>query len=170
MMNLYHYAPLKNVVFKNGLSAVSRMSSELKKYAKRVGSNKNEDIITWLEGTFPGRSRAISVLTEPVQLQGNDPMLKKWVNQKELIAIDFDKLLKDGLIESVWCKRASDANGLNEKIVQIQPEEIDFSPLPWHLCSKKKGLFFGVIPHYFLVIKGGIIPPKYLKSVSPIKD
>ena len=90
-------------------------------------------------------------------------MLKKWLDQKDLIEIDFDALLRDDLVESVWCKSGSDASGTHETIIQIQPDEIDLSSLPWHLCSHEKGLFFGVIRHYFLVMKKGTIPSKYLK-------
>ena len=116
-----------------------------------------------MEGTFQGRSRAISVLTEPVHFQGNDPMLKEWVDMMDLLEVDFDALAKDGLIESIWCKEGSDASGTNENIRKISTDEIDCSLLPWHLCSKEKGLFFGVIRHYFLVMKDGVIPAKYIR-------
>ena len=166
-MKLYHYIPKENNVSRTGVLSVFQIPQELLKYGGRVGSNEPDKIKSWLEKTFPGRSRAISVLTEPVRWQGNDPMLKEWIDQKELIEIDFDNLLKDGLIESIWCKSASDADGKNEKFIQVKPNEIDLSPLPWEKCSTAKGLFFGVIRHYFLVMKEGIIPPKYIRSVLP---
>ena len=72
---------------KDGLLSISKGPKDLRAYAHRAGSENKDDIIAWLEKTFPGRSRAISVLTEPVKWQGNDPMLKEWVAQKELIAI-----------------------------------------------------------------------------------
>ena len=145
--------------------SVSQVPDELLKYGKRVGSNDPKKICLWLDKTFPGRTRAISVLTEPVVWNGNDPMLKEWVNQNDLLEVDFDGLLKDGFVESIWCKNGSKADGTDEKIYQVTPDKISFSPLPWHLCSKEKGLFFGVIRHYFLVMKGGVIPPKYLMRV-----
>ncbi|MGN0919598.1 MAG: hypothetical protein ACI4OR_02420, partial [Alphaproteobacteria bacterium] len=142
-----------------------KLPNELLKYEKRFGADEPDKISVCLEKTFLGRSRAISVLTEPVKWQGNDPMLKEWVDQKELLVIDFDGLIKDGLIESIWCKNGSKADGTDEKIFQIEPSQIDFLPLPWHLCSKEKGLFFAVVRHYFLVMKDGIIPPKYIRKI-----
>ena len=48
-------------------------------------------IIAWLEQTSPGRNRAISVLTEPIQWRGNDPMLKAWVDLLKLTLIDYEQ-------------------------------------------------------------------------------
>ena len=164
-MKLYTYVPKESDVLKSGVLSVSKLPEELLKYGKRLGTNDSAKISEWLEKTFPGRRCAVSVLTEPVEWKGNDPMLKEWVEQKKLVAIDFDELLKKGLIASIWCKNGAKADGTDEKIFQITSNEIDFSPLPWHLCSKEKGLFFSVIRHYFLVMKGGVIPPKYIKEV-----
>ena len=163
-MRVYTNVPKGSDVLKSGILSVSRLPNELLKYEKRVGSNDSQIIVAWLEKTFPGRTRAISVLTEPVRTQGNDPLLKEWVDQKDLIEIDFDGLLQNDLIESIWCKKSSKADGTDEKIIQIQPNEIDFSPLSWDLCSKEKGLFFGVVRHYFLVMEKGCIPSKYLSQ------
>lgn len=68
-MQLYHYAPLKNTVLTEGLLSVSRISTDLKAYAHRAGSEDRQEILNWLDNTFPGRSRAISVLTEPIKWQ-----------------------------------------------------------------------------------------------------
>jgi hypothetical protein len=165
-MKLYHYVPKDSDFVNEGILSVSQIPEETLKYSKRVGSDDPKVILDWLEKTFPGRIRSISVLTEPVCWQGNDPMLRKWVDQKRLIEIDFDELLKEGGVESVWLKNGSEANGKDEKIIRIQYDQIDFSPLPWHACSKEEGLFFGVIRHYFLVMKDGMIPPKYIKEIT----
>lgn len=164
-MKLYHYIPKDSDFVNEGILSVSQIPEEILKDGKRVGSDNPKVISDWLETTFTGRIRSISALTEPVCWQGNDPMLKEWVEQKRLMEVDFKNLLKDGLIESVWVKDGSTANGKNEKIIRIQYDQIDFSPLPWHLCSKEKGMFFGVIRHYFLVMKDGNIPPKYIKEI-----
>ena len=166
MMKLYHYVPKETKVMSVGILSVSKVPKELLKYGKRAGSEKPKEIISWLEGTFPGRSKAISVLTEPLKWKGNDPMLKEWVKTKKLISIDFSKLLKSGLIEAIWCKNGSNADGFNEQLYQIQPEQIDISSLPWEKCSQEKGLFFGVIRHYLLVMKNGFIPPEFLKEIK----
>ena len=162
-MKLYYYIPKGNNALTKGICSVSQLPKELLKYGKRLGTDDPKKILAWMEGTFRGRSRSISVLTEPVHFQGNDPMLKEWVDKMDLVEIDFDALVKEGQIESIWCKESSDANGTNENIRKISADKIDCSPLPWHLCSKGKGLFFGVIRHYFLVMKDGVISAKYLK-------
>lgn len=165
-MKVYTYVPKGSHVLKTGVLSVSQIPEEVLKYGKRLGTDDPKKILVWMEGTFAGRSRAISVLTEPVHWQGNDTMLKEWVDQMDLLEIDFDTLVKDGQIESIWCKEGSDANGTNENIRKISADEIDCSPLSWHLCSQKKGLFFGVIRHYFLVMKNGIIPSEYIKNID----
>jgi len=163
-MKLYHYIPKGNEALTKGIYSVSQLPEELLKYGKRLGTDDPKKILSWMEGTFAGRSRAISVLTEPVHWQGNDPMLKEWVDKMDLMEIDFDALAKDGKIESIWCKDGSAPEGTNENIRKINANEIDCSSLPWHLCSKEKGLFFGIIRHYFLVMKDGVIPAKYINK------
>jgi len=162
-MNLYHYVPENNDVSKVGILSASARPEELMKYANRAGSQNPEDILAWLEGTFEGRSRAVSVLTEPVQTEGTDPMLAKWVADKQVVCIDKNRLWQSGLVDSVWCKEGSLSGGKNERIYQVNIDQIDDSPLSWHLCSKEKGLFFGVVRHYFLVMKNGVIPPEFCR-------
>lgn len=160
-MQLYHYLPKDNNAHEVGILTLSKKPDEIKKYGKRLRTENIQEITAWLEKTFPGRTRAISVLTEPVQTKGTDPMLKEWVKTKELVCINYTPLLLDGLIESVWCKESSDSNGTEEKIHKIDPNDIDLTPLNWQKCSKEKGLFFGAVRHYLIVLKEGVIPPGY---------
>ena len=83
-MKLYHYIPKRNEALTKGIYSVSKLPEELLKYGKRLGTDDPKKILAWMEGTFRGRSRAISVLTEPVHWQGNDPMLKEWVDKMDL--------------------------------------------------------------------------------------
>ena len=161
-MKLYHYVPYHHTVKENGLLAVVYLPDELAKYGVRAQTKNPEGIIGWLEKTFIGRSRAISVLTEPIQGRHNHPMLKDWADKKVLVEIDFDRLLADNLVQSVWCKVGSDPKGEKEQFYQIRPDEIEKTPLAWEKCSPENG-FFGVVRHYFLVMKEGVIPPAYLK-------
>lgn len=165
-MILYHYATKKNTVLKDGLLSISHGTGNLKAYSKRANSDKKQDIISWLESTFSGRSRSISALTEPIRWQNNDPVLKQIVDQSELFSFDLDELIKDGLVESIWLKSESKAHGKDEKFEMISPNKIDFSPLSWDKVDACKGLIFGVIRHYLIVLKNGLIPPKYIKNVD----
>ena len=160
-MKLYHYAPKGNTVLKDGILCALKSSQNLKQYAARAGSEDTKEIEKWLESTFEGRSRSISVLTEPVRWQGNDPGLKTFAEEHNLFSFELNDLLKDGIVEAIWCKDGSDAQGKNEKFFKVLPEEIDTSPLPWHKVCFEKGLLFAVIRHYLLVLKNGVIEQKY---------
>ena len=105
-------------------------------------------------------------MTEPIQWQGNDEMLRVIAENNVLFSYDLDELLKDGIVEAVYCKDGSDAGGANENFAKISGDEIDFSPLPWHKCSREKGLLYAVIRHYLLVLKEGYIPAEYITQES----
>lgn len=160
-MKLYHYAPKGNTVLQDGILCAMKAPQDLKHYADRAGTKDKEGIRKWLESTFEGRSRSVSVLTDPVKWEGNDPNLKKWADL-DLFSFELDDLISNGVVEAIWCKDGSDSHGKNEKIFKVQPEDIDCSPLPWKKVCFEKGLFFAVIRHYFLVLKDGYIPPEYL--------
>lgn len=165
-IKLYHYVPKKNTVLKDGLLSISQGVGNLKVYAERAHSNKKTEILSWLESTFQGRSRSISGLTEPIRWQKNDPVLKQIVDKSILFSFDLSKLIQDGLVESIWLKLGSKAHGKHEKFVKISPDEIDLSPLPWKKVDASKGLIFGCIWHYLIVLKDGKIPPEYLHKES----
>ena len=163
-MKLYHYARKENTIMKDGLLSISKVDRPLRSYAHRAGSENKEDILKWLDSTFYGRSRAISCLTEQIKWQGNDPILKKLVDGSELFSFELNDLIKDGLVESIWCKNGSDAGGYNEKFYQVQPEEIDLSPLTWEKVDAAKDLLYAVVRHYLIVLKDGCIPAEYLRQ------
>ncbi len=162
MRRLYTYVPLENTVMQKGLMSPVLLDKELLKYGRRAGSEDKEKIAAWLDSTFEGRSRSVSCLTEPVHRQGNDVMLKDFVSSRVLFSYDVDRLVKDSVVERIYCKDGSGPGGFNETFVEVSLEEIDFAPLPWEKCSREKGLFFGVIRHYMLVLRDGLIPPEYL--------
>ena len=163
-MKLYHYAPKENSIMTDGLLSISKVDRNLRPYAHRAGSENKEDILKWLDSTFYGRSRAISCLTEQIKWKGNDPVLKKIVDGTMLFSFELNDLIKDGLIESIWCKNGSDAGGYNEKFYQLTPEEIDLSPLTWDKVDASKDLLYAVIRHYLIVLKDGFISAKYIKK------
>lgn len=163
-MKLYHYAPKENTVKEIGLLSISKRQKSLSAYAYRAGSENRDDIMAWLDKTFIGRSRAISCLTEPIKWQGNDGVLKAIVDRSVLFSFELEDLIKDGLVESIWCKNGSDAGGYNEKFFQVRPEDIDLSPLTWEKVNAAKDLLYAVVRHYLIVVKDGYIPPKYLKK------
>jgi hypothetical protein len=162
-MRLYHYAPKENTVLRDGLLSISKGPRDLKAYAHRAGSDNRDDIMAWLDKTFYGRSRAISCLTEPIKWQGNDAVLKAIVDRSMLFSFELDELIKAGLVESIWCKNGSDAGGYHEKFFEVEPEDIDLSPLTWEKVDVAKDLLYAVVRHYLIVLKDGYIPPEYLR-------
>lgn len=162
-MKLYHYAPLDNTVLSDGLLSTAKLKKDLSCYVRRAGSNEREMILQWLDKTFPGRSRSVSCLTEPIKWQGNDPVLKSIADTSALFSFEGEALVNSGEVEAVWCKDGSQANGFAEKFYPVQFHEIDVSPLPWEKCNSDKGVLYAVIRHYLIVLKSGVLPPQYLR-------
>ena len=106
-MKLYHYAPKDNTCLKDGILSVSKNLLYLRNYAKRAGSQNDEDILHFLENTFEGRSRAVSCLTEPIKWQGNDEVLKQIVLRSVLFSFELDDLIDDDIVQEIWCKQKS---------------------------------------------------------------
>lgn len=163
-MKLYHYAPKVNTIKEKGLLSISKGPRDLRAYAHRAGSENRDEIMAWLDKTFAGRSRAISCLTEPIKWQGNDAVLKAIVDRSALFSFELEDLLQARLVEAIWCKNGSDAGGYNERFYQVTPQDIDLSPLTWEKVDAAKDLLYAVVRHYLIVLKGGVIPPQYLRE------
>ena len=41
--------------------------------------------------------------------------------------------------------------------------EISQTPVDWTVCDDKMGRRFAFVPYYLLIIKDGVIPPRYIK-------
>ena len=98
----------------------------------------------------------------PKKEEYEHPYLNHVVRHADVVSFELDDLIKGGLVESIWCKISSDAGGANERFVKILPAEIDVSALAWEKCDSSKGLLFGVIRHYLIVLREGYIPSEYL--------
>ena len=42
-------------------------------------------------------------------------------------------------------------------------DDIDYSPIDWSVCDDKLHRRFAYVRYYLIVVKGGVIEPKYLK-------
>ncbi len=166
-MKLYHYAPLENSVLEQGLLSIRKAPKDLvKTYGKRIGCEDKEEVLRWLESTFEGRSRSVSCLTQTIKHEGNAPFLKDIADNATLFSFELETLIKDGIVEAIYCKNGSHSDGTEEVFYKVSYEEIDCSELPWYKCNKEKNLLFAVIRHYLLVLKEDVIPPKYLTKES----
>ncbi|MBE6454407.1 MAG: hypothetical protein E7017_05960 [Alphaproteobacteria bacterium] len=173
-MKLYHYIAKPNTALKEGiLSFAKNSNADLHYYYKRSGETSHKGIVKWMESCFEGRSRAIRGFSEPIQwTEKSVNMFKSFVEKADLFSIDLEALAKDGLIEAVYISPAIKPNldkdfpqDVDERLFKLSSiNDIDTSPVDWSVCDEKLGLRFSVVPYYLIVIKDGIIPPKYIKK------
>ncbi|MBE6444334.1 MAG: hypothetical protein E7020_06705 [Alphaproteobacteria bacterium] len=174
MMKLYHYISKPNTALNEGiLSFANNTNADLRYYFKRSGETTHNGIVKWMESCFEGRSRAIRGFSEPIQwTEKSVNMFKPFIENADLFSIDLEALDKDGLIEAVYVSPAIKINtdkdfpqDVDERLVKLSSiNDIDTSLVDWSVCDEKLGLRFSVVPYYLIVIKGGIIPPKYIKK------
>lgn len=173
-MKLYHYIAKPNTALEEGiLSFANNPNADLRYYFKRSGETTHDGIVKWMESCFEGRSRAIRGFSEPIQwTEKSINMFKPFIENADLFSIDLEALAKDGLIEAVYISPAIRPDldkdllqGVDERLIKLNSiNDIDTSAVDWTVCDEKLGLRFSVVPYYLIVIKGGIIPPKYIKK------
>ena len=171
-MKLYHYIAKPNSALTDGiLSFAKNHDADLRYYYKRSNETTHNGIVKWMESCFEGRSRAIRGFSEPIQWTDKSiNMFKPFIENADLFSIDLEALAKDGLIEAVYVSPAIKPNldkdfpqDVDERLVKLSSiRDIDTSAVDWSVCDEKLGLRFSVVPYYLLIIKGGIIPPKYI--------
>lgn len=170
-MKLYHYIAKPNTALKEGiLSFAKNKYADLNYYYKRSGETTHDGIVKWMESCFEGRSRGIRGFSEPVKWTDKSLSLKDFIDNADMFSIDLDALHKDGLIEAVYfspsvmnvptMKEASDCDELLIKLYDYT--EISSKPIDWNVCNDELGRRFAYVPYYIIIIKGGVIPPKYI--------
>ena len=178
-MKLYHHAPKGSHILKTGLFSFSKSPQvDLGYYIYRSGKKTQAEISEWMEGFFPGYSRGIRCFTEPIQ--PTTKHLKSLVEATDVYKIDLDGLIRDKLLEAVYVKRPLSADDkIREKQVAeweanhrdgfdplSSPDEIDYSPINWDICDDKKGWRFAFTGFHLIILKDGVIPPKYLTLIG----
>lgn len=177
MTKLYHYITKGNTALTEGiLSFAKNPQADLHYYYKRTGGQTTHNgIVKWMENCFEGRSRAIRGFTEPIQWTDKSiNMFKPFIENADLFSIDLEALQKDGLVEAVYVSPAIRPDldkdfpqDVDERLVRLASiNDIDTSPIDWSVCDETLGLRFSVVPYYLIVIKGGIIPPRYITLES----
>lgn len=171
-MKLYHYIAKPNTALEEGiLSFANNPNADLRYYHKRSGETTHDGIVKWMENCFEGRSRAIRGFSEPIQWTDKSiNMFKPFIENADLFSIDLEALAKDGFIEAVYVSPAIKPDldkdfpqDVDERLVKLSSiRDIDTSAVDWSVCDEKLGLRFSVVPYYLIVIKGGVIPPKYI--------
>lgn len=172
MIKLYHYIAKPNTALEEGiLSFANNPHADLRYYHKRSGETTHDGIVKWMENCFEGRSRAIRGFSEPIQWTDKSiNMFKPFIENADLFSIDLEALAEDCLIEAVYVSPSIKPyldkdfpQDVDERLVKLNSiYDIDTSPVDWSVCDEKLGLRFSVVPYYLIVIKGGVIPPKYI--------
>lgn len=172
-MKLYHYIARPNTVSKDGILSLSQNPrADLSYYYKRTGETTYEGIIKWFEKCFEGRSRGIRGFSEPVKWTENSLSLKQFIEGSDMYSIDLDSLSDDGLLEAVYFSPSvMDVPTLkkewvnDELLIRLHDyNDISVRPVDWTICNDKLGWRFAFVPYYVIIVKGGIIPPKYIKK------
>ena len=172
-MKLYHYIAKPNTALKDGiLSFVKNPNADLKYYFKRSGETTHDGIVKWMESCFEGRSRGIRGFSEPVKWTDNSLSLKDFIDNADIYSIDLEALDKDGLLEAIYispsvadCPTLKEQWDSDELLIKLYDyKDISVRPIDWSVCNDELGRRFAYVPYYIIVIKGGVIPPKYIKK------
>ncbi len=154
---LYSYIIVPNKVLREGIKApVLLNEQELRHYAGRAGTTRKAGIEAYLETVFPGRSRAISCLTERVPDTGCRK-IREFKRLRECFCFSEEILKNKEIVDSVWLIDGDDIN---------PAADLDFSSPAWETVRDDDDLFFKRIRHYMLVLKNGFLPPGYIKKAS----
>ncbi|MBE6451607.1 MAG: hypothetical protein E7016_06555 [Alphaproteobacteria bacterium] len=169
----YAYEKIKNEGYKSR-EVSDKTSDDYKKalltHRRSAGSENINDIEVYLEQTFKGRMRSICVVTEIAPIEEyKHPYLNNLVHNADVISFDLDTLIKDGIVEAIYCKDLREtilANPSFENIYKIDNiKDIDLTPHDWHLCENDEYIKYSpwaTIKHYFLVLTKGYIPANYI--------
>ena len=151
-MKLYHYVAKPNTVLKEGiLSFAQNPSADLRYYFKRSEETTHDGIIKWMEACFEGRSRGVRAFTEPIKWSKNSLSLKKFIDNAYFSPSVMDV---PTLKEENYC---------DELLIRLYDyKDIKVRPVDWTVCNDELGRRFAFVPYYVIVIKGGVIAPKYL--------
>jgi hypothetical protein len=169
-MYVFHYISKPNNASQVGiLSLAQNPFADLSYYYKRCGTKSYQDIIRWFENSFAGRSRGIRVFSEPIQWSDKSPNLKNFTENADLFSVNLDALVQDGLLEALYLSPSVldvptlMAHSICDELLIKLPDYhlIGSFPVDWSVCDDKLGRRFAFVPYYLLIIKGGIIPPKY---------
>lgn len=144
---LHIYITIPNTLKKDGVLSPALVSEkELQHYEGRAGSKKKEAILEYLDSTFPGRSRSISVLTEPIPDTAAPKFLEFRNETQHVILPPIEQLKKLKLIDEVRLSKRP-----YPVVTQLDYKKIDWSKNPTNLLFKD-------INHYQLVLTTGKIP------------
>ena len=157
---LYTYVPKENTLDIEGLYGPWGDSEEnlVRRYGPRANATTKQQVLDWLEKIDPGRSRSLSVLTEPIPDTASD-RLKAFADSHQLVKLpSVQILIAAGLVEPEFYKNTGGKK-------MYKRERISYKPIDWN--QPNSGLLFKKIPHY-LLIANKAIPPEYLEKQAKL--
>ena len=100
--------------------------------------------------------------------------LKDFIDNADMFEIDISAMDKDGLIEAVYISPSvldfpdiTEENSMDEILQKLSSiNDIDYSPIDWSVCDDELDRRFAFVRYYLIVVKDGVIPPKYLTLES----
>ena len=98
--------------------------------------------------------------------------LKDFIDNADMFSIDLEALDRDGLLEDIYVSPSvmdvptmKELWNNDELLIKLYDyKEISSRPIDWSICNDELGRRFAYVPYYIIVIKGGIIPPQYIKK------
>lgn len=98
--------------------------------------------------------------------------LKDFIDNADMFSIDLEALDRDGLLEDIYVSPSvmdvptmKELWNSDELLIKLYDyKEISSRPIDWSICNDELGRRFAYVPYYIIVIKGGIIPPQYIKK------
>ena len=158
------------------LSFANNPDADLHYYFKRTGGKTtHKEICEWMESCFAGRSRAVRAFSEPIKwTEKSIHCLKDFIDNADMFEIDISAMDKDGLIEAVYISPSvldfpdiKEENSMDEILQKLSSiNDIDYSPIDWSVCDDELDRRFAYVRYYLIVVKGGVIDPKYLTLES----
>ena len=161
-MSIYHHDDLDDFVTqRQSDEAFPWGDSEenlVRRYGPRANATTKQQVLDWLEKIDPGRSRSLSVLTEPIPDTASD-RLKAFADSHQLVKLpSVQILIAAGLVEPEFYKNTGGKK-------MYKRERISYKPIDWN--QPNSGLLFKKIPHY-LLIANKAIPPEYLEKQAKL--
>lgn len=176
-MKVYLYTYAYDAIKQEGYKSLAMFDKNSEHCKNAVWTHRHsaksenvDDILAYLEGTFEGRLRSICVITEIAPVENYvHSYLNYLVHHADVISFDLEQLIKDDLVEAIYCKdlrQTALTDSSFENIYRVNDiNEIDLSLCDWHLCEKeeyKRLSPWATIKHYMLVLTKGYIPPEYI--------
>ena len=172
-MKLYHYIAKPNTALRDGiLSFANNPNADLRYYFKRSNETTHDGIVKWMESCFEGRSRGIRGFSEPIKWTNDSLSLKDFIDNADMFSIDLEALDRDGLLEAVYVSPSvndvptmKELWNSDELLIKLHDyKDISARQVDWSVCNDELGRRFAYVPYYIIIIKGGVIPAKYIKK------